>query len=182
VEYIETNHGLFARPTVQPHWDLLVAHPPCTYLASSGMHWTVRGLRDPQLTEDALGFVRLLLAAPVPHIALENPVGAISTRIRPPDQTIQPWQFGDAESKATCLWLVNLPPLMATHADGDLFAAPLPARADHGRWNNQTAGGQNKLPPSKDRWKVRSRTYPGIAQAMAKQWSEYLLTYATACA
>jgi hypothetical protein len=152
-------------------WDIMVAHPPCTYLAASGMHWTTRGLRDAKLTEDALNFVRLLLAAPIPHIALENPVGAISTRITPPRQTIQPWMFGDPESKATCLWLVNLPPLVATHAEGDLFAAPLPEREEHGRWRNQTASGQNKLSPGPDRWKERSRTYPGIARAMAEQWT-----------
>jgi hypothetical protein len=80
-------------------WDLLIAFPPCTYLCSSGMHWTTRGLRDPQLTEDALKFVETLLSAPIPRIALENPVGAISTRIRKPDQIIQPWQFGHPESK-----------------------------------------------------------------------------------
>jgi hypothetical protein len=152
-------------------WDIMVAHPPCTYLAASGMHWTTRGLRDAKLTDAALDFVRALLAAPIPHIALENPVGAISTRITPPRQTIQPWMFGDAESKATCLWLKNLPPLVATHADADLFAAPLPEREEHGRWKNQTASGQNKLPPGPNRWKERSRTYPGIARAMAEQWT-----------
>jgi hypothetical protein len=86
-------------------WDLMIAHPPCTYLAVSGMHRTARGLRDPQLTEDALDFVRLLLAAPVPRIAVENPVSVISTRIRRPDQIVQPWQFGHDASKTTCLWL-----------------------------------------------------------------------------
>lgn len=89
-------------------WDLMIAHPPCTYLSSSGMHWTTRGLRDPQLTEDALDFVRALLDAPVPRIALENPIGCISTRIRKPDQIIQPWQFCHDASKATCLWLKGL--------------------------------------------------------------------------
>lgn len=142
-------------------WDLLIAHPPCTYLSASGMHWTTRGLRDPQLTEEALDLVRLLLAAPVPRIALENPVGCISSRIRKPDCIVQPWQHGHPESKATCLWLKNLPPLQPTDV------LPLP---ESGRWNNQTAGGQNKLPPSKDRAKIRSRTYTGIADAMAAQW------------
>jgi hypothetical protein len=95
-------------------WDLLIAFPPCTYLCSSGMHWTSRGLRDPQLTEDALAFVQALMDAPIPHIAIENPVGAISTRIRPYDQKVQPWQFGHDASKGTCLWLDNLPPLRHT--------------------------------------------------------------------
>lgn len=100
------------------------------------MHWTVRGLRDPKLTEDALDFVRLLLGADVKHIALENPVGAISTRIRKPDCVIHPWQFGTPESKTTCLWLKNLPPLQPT----DICQKPA-----SGRWENQTPSGQNKL-------------------------------------
>ena len=122
------------------HWDLLIAFPPCTYLCSSGMHWTVRGKRDPKLTEDALDFVKCLLNADVDHIALENPVGAISTRIRKPDQIIQPWQFGHAESKTTCLWLKNLPPLVPTN---------ILKKPESGYWENQCAkGSQNKLPPS----------------------------------
>lgn len=92
-------------------WDMMVAHPPCTYLSASGMHWTTRGVRPKQLTEEALAFVRALLDAPIPKIALENPVGAISSRIRRPDQIIQPWQFGHDASKATCLWLKGLPEL-----------------------------------------------------------------------
>jgi len=96
------------------NWDLMIAHPPCTYLSSSGKHWTVRGLRDPQLTEDALDFVRTLLDAPIPRIALGNPVGCISTRICKPDQMIQPWMFGENASKNTCLWLKNLPRLKHT--------------------------------------------------------------------
>lgn len=143
-------------------WDLMVCHPPCTYLSVSGMHWTTRGLRDPQLTEDALDFVRVLLNAPIPHIALENPVSVINSRIRKPDQIIHPWMFGHPESKATCLWLKELPPLQPTDV------LPKPAS---GRWQNQTASGQSKLGPSPDRWKERSRTYTGIAQAMAQQWT-----------
>lgn len=142
-------------------WDMLIAFPPCTYLCSSGMHWTTRGKRDPQLTEDALTFVQLLLNAPIPRIALENPIGCISTRIRKPDQIIQPWQFGHPESKKTCLWLKNLPPLQPT------AVLSLPAS---GVWANQTPSGQNRLSPSPDRWKERSKTYPGIAAAMASQW------------
>jgi len=142
-------------------WDLMVAHPPCTYLSVSGMHWTTRGLRDPQLTEDALAFVRRLMAAPVERIAIENPISVISSRIRKPDQIIQPWWFGHDASKKTCLWLKNLPPLTPTDM--------LPGDAKTRR-GNQTASGQNKLPPSKDRWKIRSATYQGIADAMAAQW------------
>jgi len=139
-------------------WDLMIAHPPCTYLAVSGMHWTARGLRDPQLTEDALTFVSALLNAPIDKIALENPISIISSRIRKPDQIIQPWQFGHDASKKTCLWLKNLPHLIPT----DIIKKEL--------YSNQTKSGQNKLPPSKDRWKIRSTTYQGIADAMAIQW------------
>ena len=112
-------------------------------------------------TEAALEFVRKLLAAPIPHIALENPIGCISSQIRKPDQIIQPWQFGHDASKATCLWLVNLPLLKPTNI--------LPG-GRKARRANQTASGQNKLPPSLDRWKLRSITYPGIAEAMVSQW------------
>jgi hypothetical protein len=145
-------------------WDLMVAHPPCTYLSVSGMHWTKRGLRDPQLTEDALEFVQLLLDAPIEKIALENPVSVISSRIRKPDQIINPWQFGHDASKKTCLWLKNLPPLLSTDI--------IEPRIIDGkkRWGNQTDSGQNKLAPSDDRWKIRSETYAGIAAAMAEQW------------
>ena len=147
------------------HFDLMIAHPPCTYLSVSGMHWTTRGLRDPQLTEDALDFVRRLMAAPIRHIAIENPVSVISSRIRKPDQIIQPWQFGEDASKATCLWLKNLPPLVPTQT--------VEPRIVDGkkRWANQTDGGQNRLAPSADRWKLRSATYPGIAAAWASQWT-----------
>lgn len=148
-------------------WDILIGFPPCTYLCSSGMHWTTRGLRDPKLTEDALEFVRCLMTAPAKHVAIENPVGAISTRIRKPDCIIQPWQFGHPESKTTCLWLKNLPPL----GPENVLSKP-----ESGRWENQTPSGQNKLGPSADRWKERSKTYPGIAAAMARQWSEYALS------
>jgi hypothetical protein len=146
-------------------WDLMIAHPPCTYLCSSGLHWNKRVLGRAQMTEDALDFVRLLLDAPIPRIALENPIGCIGTRIRKADQTIQPWQFGHDASKATCLWLKNLPLLTPT--------AVVEPRIANGkkRWANQTDSGQNRLPPSDDRWKIRSETYAGIAAAMADQWA-----------
>ena len=165
VEYLERDGVLFGRPIDRPHWDLMIAHPPCTYLCSSGLHWNKRRPERAKQTEEALDFVRLLLDAPIPHIALENPIGCISTRIAKPDQTIQPWQFGHAESKATCLWLKNLPQLTPTQI------MQKPAR---GYWENQTPSGQNKLGPSADRWKVRSATYAGIATAMAEQWGSFL--------
>jgi hypothetical protein len=160
------------------------------------MHWTTRGFRNSELTEEALAFVRELLEAPIEKIAIENPVGCISTRIREPDQILQPWMFGHDASKSTCLWLKNLPLLVATeiippagyrNADsGDigsvssnLFASragfqfvaikePVPKKLI---WGNQTPSGQNKLGPSDDRWAERSTTYKGLAEAMAEQWS-----------
>lgn len=156
------------RDLLDDYWNLMIAHPSCTFLCSSGMHWTTRGLRDPQLTEDALGFVKLLLNSNIEKVALENPIGVISSRIRKPDQIIQPYHFGDDASKATCLWLKNLKPLTHTHI--------VEPRIVNGkkRWANQCDSGQNKLGPSEDRWKERSRTYQGIANAMAHQWGGFL--------
>ena len=129
-------------------YDLMVAHPPCTHLAVSGARW-FKGKEREQA--EALDFVRFLLEAPVPHIALENPISVISTRIRKPDQIIQPWMFGHPETKATCLWLKGLPALQPTNiVDGR------EARV-------------HRLPPSPERWKQRSLTYRGIATAMADQ-------------
>ena len=151
-------------PLLSQGWDMMIAFPPCTYLSASGMHWTRRGLRDPGLTECALRFVCALLDAPIPRIALENPVGVISSRVRKPTQIISPWQFGHDASKRTCLWLKGLPPLTPTQL--------IEPRIVNGRkrWGNQTDSGQNRLTPSTDRWKLRSATYTGIAQAMADQW------------
>lgn len=130
-------------------WDMMIAHPPCTHLAVSGARW-FKDKHEEQI--EALEFVQKLLDAPIERIALENPISIISSKIRKPDQIIQPWQFGHGETKATCLWLKNLPKLEATEiVDGR------EARV-------------HKLPPSKDRWKLRSETYQGIADAMALQW------------
>ena len=208
-------------------WDLLIAHPPCTFLCSSGLHWNGRIPGREDQTDEALRFVRMLLGAPVRHVALENPVGRISTAIRPYDQKVQPWQFGHNASKGTCLWLKNLPPLTHTEViapsgwqavkfagdmplceccgeeafcpdhqehfgdcecigptqddaryktiDGYLFAST-DATPPRPVWGNQTPGGQNKLCPSPDRWALRSRTYSGIARAMAEQWSASIET------
>ena len=130
-------------------WDLMVAHPPCTHLAVSGARW----FKDKQVEQaEALELVRLLLDAPIPRIALENPISIISSRIRKPDQIIQPWQFGHGETKATCLWLKGLPKLEPTNiVDGR------EARV-------------HRMPPGPDRWKARSLTFQGIADAMAAQW------------
>lgn len=149
---------------IYDHWDLMVAHPPCTYLASSGLHWNKRIEGRAQLTEDALEFVTGLLEAPIERIALENPIGCISSRIRKPDQVIQPYEFGEDASKRTCLWLKGLPKLQGTRLIQPRVVDGKP------RWANQTDSGQNRLAPSEDRWKDRSRTYEGIASAMANQW------------
>ena len=150
---------------VLPHlaqgWDLMIAHPPCTYLASSGIHWNARRPERAALTDAAVAFVKQLMDAPIPQIAVENPIGVLSSRIRKPDQIIQPWQFGHDASKATCLWLKGLPKLTPTNVLPGGKAA---------RRANQTASGQNRLPPSPDRWKLRAATYHGIAAAMAAQW------------
>ncbi len=152
---------LLKRYGVPDTFDMLIAFPPCTYLCSSGLHWNKRRPGRAAKTEEALKFVELLLNAPIPKIALENPVGCISTRMRPPDQIIQPWMFGDPESKTTCLWLKGLPKLVPTN---------VLQRPACGYWDNQTPSGQNKLGPSKDRALRRGLTYPGIAEAMAEQW------------
>lgn len=135
-----------ATPTV---WDLLIAHPPCTHLSVSGARW-FSGKRAEQAA--ALEFVRVLLNAPMRLIALENPISVISTKIRKPDQIIQPWMFGHGETKATCLWLKNLPKLTPTN-----IVEGREPRVHHAS-------------PGPDRWKERSRTLPGIAAAMAEQW------------
>ena len=158
-------------------WDLMVAHPDCTYLTIAA-EWaygdgpyhqqvkstTLVGAARRAAREDALAFVRLLMACPIPRVAIENPVGAISSRIRRPDQTIQPHQFGDDASKATCLWLRNLPPLVPTGHVAPRMVGGRP------RWANQTDRGQNRLSPSANRATDRARTYVGIAAAMAGQW------------
>lgn len=130
-------------------WDLAIFHPPCTHLAVSGARW----FKDKQTEQaEALDFVRTLLDAPIERIALENPVSVISTKIRKPSQVIQPWQFGHGEVKATCLWLKNLPLLTPTN-----IVEGREARV-------------HRMPPGPDRWKERSRTFPGIAEAFADQW------------
>ena len=133
-------------------WDMMIAHPPCRYLSGSGARW-YKGREQHQLA--ALGFVRTLLDAPIAMIALENPIGVISTKIRPPEQIIQPWMFGHGETKATCLWLKGLPPL-------------LPMTTMRGRLARV-----HRESPGPDRWKRRSRTYQGVADAMARQWTEH---------
>ena len=139
------------RDVLYDGWDLMIAHPPCTHLAVSGArHFAAKQASGVQA--EALLFVRLLMSAPIPRICTENPISIISSRIRKPDQIIQPWQFGHGETKATCLWLLGVPQLVPTNiVDGRVPVV-------------------HRMPPSADRWKNRSRTYQGIADAMAAQW------------
>jgi hypothetical protein len=130
-------------------WDLMIAHPPCTHLAVSGARWFKEKRKEQQ---EAIEFFMALVEAPIPRIAIENPISIMSTRYRKPDQIIQPWMFGHGETKATCLWLKNLPPLK-------------PTKIVEGR-----AARVHRMPPGPDRWKERSRTLPGLAAAMAEQW------------
>lgn len=149
------------RDLLQPGaWDLMVCHPPCTHLAVSGARW-FKDKRAEQ--EDALAFVRLLLDAPIAKIALENPVSIISSRIMKPSQTIQPWMFGHPEFKATCLWLKGLPLLSPTK----VLSPPTKGSDERKAWEVV-----HRMTPGPDRWKARSRTYQGIADAMAEQWGK----------
>jgi len=172
-------------------WDMMIAHPPCTYLCSSGLHWNGRVAGRDEMTHEAMLFVFKLMGEgfidnPIPKIAMENPIGCISSKYRKPDQIIQPYMFGDDASKSTCLWLKNLPPLFETrrveprwvccgnvlpegvgkygcpNCNGDKKSRP--------RWANQCDSGQNKLGPSDERAALRAITYQGIADAMAEQW------------
>jgi len=151
-------------------WDMMIAHPPCTYLCVSGLHWNKRVEGRDAKTDEALEFVKRLLDAPIQRIALENPVGCISKRIRKPEQIIQPYEYGDDAAKKTCLWLKNLPKLRPTdRVRGRKVKTPSGKIVE--RWSNQCDNfGQDKTPPSPDRWKIRSKTWQGIANAMASQW------------
>jgi len=139
------------RELLGDNWDMAIFHPPCTHLAVSGARWFKDKLPE---QAEALEFVRMLLDAPIPRIALENPVSIISSHIRKPDQVIQPWQFGHGETKATCLWLKGLPKLIPTDIVSGREAKV------------------HRMPPGPDRWKDRSRTYLGVAEAMAAQWGQ----------
>lgn len=162
-------------------WDLFIVHPDCTFLTNSAAwaygdgpyHQKIRpgtlvGAERRAQREESLAFVEEMLNAPVPHIALENPVGVISTRIRPASQYIQPFEYGEDASKKTGLWLKNLPLLEPTKYVEPRMVDGRP------RWGNQTDSGQNRLSPGENRWVERSRTYQGWADAMAQQWGDYV--------
>lgn len=170
---------------IEGPWDLMIAHPPCTHLAVSGARWFVG--RE-TLQEQAIQFFLRLANAPIERVCVENPVSIMSTRYRKPDQIIQPWQFGEDASKATCLWLKNLPHLAPTKHVDPHYACPCGTRFEYGLgkygcpncsgdmgepkavYQNQCPSGQNRLGPSPKRAMNRSRTYQGIADAMASQW------------
>ena len=168
-------------------WDLIIAHPPCRYLCSSGLHWNSRRPERQALTDEAAAFFMRFTELECAWV-IENSIGCMSKRYRKPDQIIQPWMFGHPESKGTCLWLHDAPPLLPTNVlsppryrckcgyvfDGACgkYGCPNCNGENKGYpiWENQTNSGQNRLAPSRERWKERAKTYSGIAQAMAEQW------------
>jgi len=158
-ETVGEHYQYDVREVLRNGWDLMIAHPPCTHLAVSGAaHFAAKRADGRQ--QQALDFVRLLMDAPIPRICIENPVSVISSQIRKPDQIIQPWMFGHAEQKATCLWLKGLPKLEPTNnVREEMLKLP----------KNQRER-LHYLPPSPSRWKERSKTFQGIANAMADQW------------
>ena len=170
------------RDVIGDGWDLMIAHPPCTYLTIAAewayrdvqtkkiKHGTLTGEARRAAREEAIEFVIMLANAPIERIAIENPVGVLSTRWREPDQFIQPYEYGDDASKKTCLWLKNLPRLSPTAFAPPRLSLCADCRSYSLRWGNQTDSGQNKQPPSEDRWKIKSETFAGWAAAMASQW------------
>jgi hypothetical protein len=160
VEYREVNGVLLGRPEDHLHWDLMIGHPPCTDLAASGARWFK--VKGPERIQQAVDFVRLLADAPIPKIAIENPIGLLSSMWRKPDQIVQPWWFGDEATKSTCLWLKGLPPLVATNVVGKGERHVTKSGRSLPTWYN--------LPPSPERGQIRSKTFGGFAQAIADQW------------
>lgn len=151
-------------------WDMMIAHPPCTYLCSSGLHWNNKVPGRAEKTDEALEFIKTLWEAPINKVAIENPVGCINTRLSfmPRPQYVQPYEFGEDASKKTGLWKRNLPDLVPTeYVEPSIITRN---GKEYKRWSNQTPGGQDKTGPSKTRGLDRSRTYFGIAYAIANQW------------
>lgn len=158
-------------------WDMMIAHPPCTYLTISANKWykdqperksgTLVGAARRHARQQAIDFFIGIYNAPIPKICIENPIGIMSTAFRKPDQVIQPFMFGHPETKATCLWLKRLPPL-CHYAHDDLFNSKTHVELPHLKSEKERL---HYLPPSSERWKIRSKTFQGIAEAMASQWS-----------
>ena len=155
---------------INDKWDMMIAFPPCTHLALSGAAWFEEKIKDGR-QQEAIDFVKALMSAPIDKIAIENPLGVIPNYIRPYDQIIQPYMFGDAFQKSTCLWLKNLPLLKSTN---------IVSKGEFYEWVDKKTGQKKRQPlwyyealkEGKDRWKIRSQTFPGIAKAMAEQWSK----------
>lgn len=159
IEDAEWHHQGDVMQIINDGWDLMIAHPPCTHLAVSGARWFKDKVQE---QEEALAFVQKLMQADIPRICIENPVSIISSRIRKPDQIIQPWMFGHEATKTTCLWLKGLQKLQPTNI--------VSKGARHVTKSGKSLPEWYNLPPSADRWKLRSATFQGIADAMAKQW------------
>lgn len=163
-------------PLLEENWDLMIAHPPCTYLSNAGISWFNEkkygnsAVKRKQKRIKAFNFVMTLAGSKIPKIAIENPVGWLNSHWRKPDQIIQPWQFGDTESKRTCLWLINLPTLKHTK----IVKPKIYGYYKTGIKACMPIYGNNYLKLSKDRAKIRSKTFPGIARAMVEQWSKIL--------
>ena len=162
---------------INKEWDLMIAHPPCTYLTVTGNRWFTNkdGSRNEErykLRDEALDFVGNLLSCSIPHISLENPVGYISTFIRKPDQIIQPYMFGDEASKKTCLWTKNLPNLKPTNIVSKGERIYYKSGKSHPKWYAEAL---SKSKTAEERKTLRSKTFPGIAKAIAKQYSEYII-------
>lgn len=162
-------------PHLNSGWDLIIAHPPCTHLSSSGQWAFSRGLKDPKLKEDAYNFFMIIMNSECKHIGIENPIGVMSTLYRKPDQIIQPWMFGDKASKSTCLWLKGLPKLKP-----ETLIKP---EMEYHTWIDKKTGAVKRMEkwmydirvkPHKDRSELASKTFQGFANAMASQWSEFL--------
>ena len=156
-------------------WDLIIAHPPCTHLSSSGQWAFSKGIKDPKLREDAIDFFLKIIGAKCEHIAIENPIGVLSTRYRKPDQIVHPWMFGDLASKSTCLWLKGLPKLKPL-----VIEKP---EMEYHTWVDKKTGKTKRMEkwmynirikPHKERSKLASKTFPGMAQQIALQWYNYL--------
>jgi len=141
-------------------WDLMIAHPPCTHLAVSGARW-FPAKREDGRQQAGIDFFMAMVNAPIPKIAVENPVSIMSSVYRRPDQVIQPWWFGDPAFKATCFWMKGLPKLVPTNK----LVPPQKGSPEHKSWS-----AIHRAPPGKDRWRIRSKTFPGIARALAEQW------------
>jgi len=153
-------------------FDLMIVHPDCTFVCGSGWHWNKKRVGRHMSSLRAIDFFKQCMNAPVPKIAAENPIGVLSTEYRKPDQYIHPHEYGEDASKKTCLWLKNLKPLLPTKKIAGRQVMHNGKMVE--RWSNQTDSGQNKLGPGEDRWKLRSKTYQGWADAMAQQWGGWL--------